>query len=122
MKKVLLLREGSSLLPEFLRAHAEVVRDLRGLARLQKLLPGNHKILVSDPTGNSERMAFLYAKIANTRSSEFASVSKQELMAVAFLGEYGASKMADLVDAAIPPARGAASTWPWSVRLRGDAV
>ena len=38
----------------------EVKTDLRGLARLQKLLPGDYKILVSDPTGNSERMAFLF--------------------------------------------------------------
>ncbi len=40
----------------------EVKTDLRGLARLQALLPGNYKILVSDPTGNAERMAFLYDK------------------------------------------------------------
>ena len=40
----------------------EVKTDLRGLARLQSLLPGNYKILVSDPTGNYERMAFLYDK------------------------------------------------------------
>ena len=40
----------------------EVKSDLRGLARLQGLLPGNYKILVSDPTGNAERMAFLYDK------------------------------------------------------------
>lgn len=40
----------------------EVKTDLRGLSRLQKLLPGNYNILVSDPTGNSERMAFLYDK------------------------------------------------------------
>ncbi len=40
----------------------EVKTDLRGLARLQKLLPGNYKILVCDPTGNFERMAFLYDK------------------------------------------------------------
>ena len=40
----------------------EVKSDLRGLSRLQKLLPGNYKILVSDPTGNHERMAFLYDK------------------------------------------------------------
>lgn len=40
----------------------EVKSDLRGLSRLQKLLPGNYKILVSDPTGNYERMAFLYDK------------------------------------------------------------
>lgn len=40
----------------------EVKTDLRGLARLQQLLPGNYKILVSDPTGNFERMAFLYDK------------------------------------------------------------
>ena len=40
----------------------EVKTDLRGLARLQKRLPGNYKILVSDPTGNSERFAFLFDK------------------------------------------------------------
>ncbi|MCP4990458.1 MAG: endonuclease/exonuclease/phosphatase family protein [Colwellia sp.] len=40
----------------------EVKTDLRGLSNLQKLLPGNYKILVSDPTGNSERFAFLYDK------------------------------------------------------------
>lgn len=40
----------------------EVKSNLHGLARLQKLLPGNYKILVSDPTGNNERMAFLYDK------------------------------------------------------------
>jgi exonuclease III len=40
----------------------EVKTDLRGFARLQQLLPGNYRILVSDPTGNYERMAFLYDK------------------------------------------------------------
>ena len=40
----------------------EVKTDLRGLSKLQELLPGNYKILVSDPTGNSERFAFLYDK------------------------------------------------------------
>ena len=40
----------------------EVKTDLRGLSRLQKLLPGNYRILVSDPTGNYERFAFLYDK------------------------------------------------------------
>ncbi len=40
----------------------EVKTDLRGLERLQGLLPGNYRILVSDPTGNSERFAFLYDK------------------------------------------------------------
>ena len=40
----------------------EVKTDLRGLSRLQKLLPGNYKILVSDPTGNYERFAFIYDK------------------------------------------------------------
>ena len=40
----------------------EVKTNLRGLAKLQELLPGNYKILVSDPTGNNERMAFLYDK------------------------------------------------------------
>lgn len=40
----------------------EVKTDLRGLSRLQKLLPGNYKILLSDPTGNNERFAFIYDK------------------------------------------------------------
>ena len=40
----------------------EVKTDLTGLSRLQHLLPGNYKILVTDPTGNNERMAFLYDK------------------------------------------------------------
>lgn len=40
----------------------EVKTDLRGLGRLKDLLPGNYKFLVSDPTGNHERFAFLYDK------------------------------------------------------------
>ncbi|MFC1478066.1 endonuclease/exonuclease/phosphatase family protein [Candidatus Margulisiibacteriota bacterium] len=40
----------------------EVKTDLRGLKWLQELLPGNYKILVTDPTGNSDRFAFLYDK------------------------------------------------------------
>lgn len=40
----------------------EVKTDLRGLQRLQEKLPGNYRILVSDPTGNHERFAFLYDK------------------------------------------------------------
>ena len=40
----------------------EVKTDLRGLSRLQSMLPGNYKILVSDPTGNHERFAFIYDK------------------------------------------------------------
>lgn len=40
----------------------EVKTDLRGLSRLQSLLPGNYKILVTDPTGNNERLTFLYDK------------------------------------------------------------
>ena len=40
----------------------ELKTDLRGLARLLELLPGNYKLLVSAPTGNWERMAFLYDK------------------------------------------------------------
>lgn len=38
----------------------EVKTDLRGLSRLQRLLPGKYRALVSDPTGNYERFAFLY--------------------------------------------------------------
>lgn len=38
----------------------EVKTDLRGLSKLQDLLPGDYKILVCDPTGNYERFAFLY--------------------------------------------------------------
>ena len=40
----------------------EVKTDLRGLSKLQALLPGNYRVLVSDPTGNNERFAFLYDK------------------------------------------------------------
>ncbi len=40
----------------------EVKTNLTGLSKLQELLPGNYKILVSDPTGNNERLAFLYDK------------------------------------------------------------
>ena len=40
----------------------EVKTNLRGLARAQEQLPGNYKILVTDPTGNHERFAFLYDK------------------------------------------------------------
>ncbi len=40
----------------------EVKTDLRGLSKLQARLPGNYRILVCDPTGNSERFAFLYDK------------------------------------------------------------
>lgn len=40
----------------------EVKTSLRGLERLQNALPGNYRILVSDPTGNYERFAFLYDK------------------------------------------------------------
>ncbi len=40
----------------------EIKTDLRGISRLQGLLPGNYKILVTDPTGNNERFAFLYDK------------------------------------------------------------
>ncbi len=38
----------------------EVKSNLQGLAKLQEKLPGFYEILVSDPTGNNERMAFLY--------------------------------------------------------------
>ena len=40
----------------------EVKTNLKGLSKLQKLLPGNYRILVTDPTGNYERFAFLYDK------------------------------------------------------------
>jgi len=40
----------------------EVKTDLGGLSRLQQRLPGNYRILVTDPTGNYERFAFLYDK------------------------------------------------------------
>jgi len=38
----------------------EIRTDLRGLARLQEILPGRYRLLVSDPTGNNERFAFVY--------------------------------------------------------------
>jgi endonuclease/exonuclease/phosphatase family metal-dependent hydrolase len=40
----------------------EVKSDLRGLQKLQQILPGDYRILVTDPTGNYERFAFLYDK------------------------------------------------------------
>ena len=40
----------------------EIKTNLLGLSKLQKLLPGNYRILVTDPTGNNERFAFLYDK------------------------------------------------------------
>lgn len=40
----------------------EVKSNLQGLAKLQAKLPGHYQILVSDPTGNNERLAFLYDK------------------------------------------------------------
>ncbi len=40
----------------------EVKSHLGGLSKLQELLPGHYQILVSDPTGNHERLAFLYDK------------------------------------------------------------
>jgi endonuclease/exonuclease/phosphatase family metal-dependent hydrolase len=38
----------------------EIKSDLRGLAKLQEILPGRYRILVSDVTGNTERFAFIY--------------------------------------------------------------
>jgi endonuclease/exonuclease/phosphatase family metal-dependent hydrolase len=38
----------------------EIKSDLRGVSKLQEILPGRYRILVSDVTGNTERFAFLY--------------------------------------------------------------
>lgn len=38
----------------------EIKSDLRGLSKLQEILPGKYRVLVSDVTGNSERFAFIY--------------------------------------------------------------
>lgn len=38
----------------------EIKSDLRGLSKLQQILPGKYRILVSDVTGNTERFAFIY--------------------------------------------------------------
>jgi endonuclease/exonuclease/phosphatase family metal-dependent hydrolase len=38
----------------------EIKSDLRGLSKLQQILPGKYRILVSDVTGNAERFAFIY--------------------------------------------------------------
>lgn len=62
-KKNLALQYIADICERFdLIAIQEVKSDLRGLSRLQKMLPGNYKILVSDTTGNAERIAFLYDK------------------------------------------------------------
>ena len=62
-KKVRALQYIADICERFdLIAIQEVKSNLQGLAKLQDLLPGNYQILVSDPTGNSERLAFLYDK------------------------------------------------------------
>ena len=38
----------------------ELKSDLRGIAKLQEILPGRYRLLVSDVTGNTERFGFLY--------------------------------------------------------------
>ena len=38
----------------------EIKSDLRGLAKLQEILPGRYRVLVSDVTGNTERFAYIY--------------------------------------------------------------
>lgn len=38
----------------------EIKSDLRGLSKLQEILPGKYRVLVSDVTGNTERFAFIY--------------------------------------------------------------
>lgn len=38
----------------------EIKSDLRGLSKLQEVLPGKYQLLVSDVTGNTERFAFIY--------------------------------------------------------------
>jgi len=38
----------------------EIKSDLRGLSKLQEILPGKYRTLVSDVTGNTERFAFIY--------------------------------------------------------------
>jgi endonuclease/exonuclease/phosphatase family metal-dependent hydrolase len=38
----------------------EIKSDLRGLRKLQEILPGQYRALVSDLTGNYERFAFIY--------------------------------------------------------------
>lgn len=38
----------------------EIKSDIRGISKLQQLLPGRYRILISDVTGNTERFAFIY--------------------------------------------------------------
>lgn len=38
----------------------EIKSDLRGISKLQEILPGKYRVLVSDVTGNTERFAFIY--------------------------------------------------------------
>jgi endonuclease/exonuclease/phosphatase family metal-dependent hydrolase len=62
-KKVRALQYIADICERFdIVAIQEVKTNLEGLAKLQDLLPGNYQILVSDPTGNNERLAFLYDK------------------------------------------------------------
>lgn len=62
-KKVRALQYIADICERFdIIAIQEVKTNLQGLSKLQDLLPGNYQILVSDPTGNFERLAFLYDK------------------------------------------------------------
>ena len=60
-KKVRTIQYIADICERFdLIAIQEVKSDLRGLAKLKSILPGAYDILVSDVSGNTERMAFLY--------------------------------------------------------------
>lgn len=49
----------------------EVKTNLRGLSTIQEKLPGHYKVMVTDPTGNYERFAFIY----DERTIEFTGLA-----------------------------------------------
>ena len=53
----------------------EIKSDLRGLGKLQEILPGKYRLLVSDVTGNTERFAFIYDERTVESSGLVAEIS-----------------------------------------------
>lgn len=51
----------------------EIRTSLIGISKLQALLPGEYKILISDVTGNYERLAYIY----DTRTVEFTGFASE---------------------------------------------
>ena len=53
----------------------EIKSDIRGISKLQELLPGKYRILISDVTGNTERFAFIYDERTVTSTGLVAEIA-----------------------------------------------